>query len=65
LDLDEPPNHLVLKHHLGVYHLHNGEGAFFAFKKWSIIDVLAHLYIMFLENGPLAMMQVGLIRNAM
>jgi hypothetical protein len=35
------------------------------FKKWDVVDVLAHLYIAFLENGPFTMMQIGLVRNAM
>jgi hypothetical protein len=41
------------KHHLCIHHLQNGEGTFVAFKKRFLVDMLAHLYALFLENKPL------------
>jgi hypothetical protein len=41
------------------------EGTFVALKKRFLVDVLAHLYAPFLENGPLAKMQVGLVLLAL
>jgi hypothetical protein len=65
LDVDGPPIHLLPKHHLGIHHSQNGEEAFIALKKRGVVDVLAHLYIQFLENWPFTTMQVGLVRLAM
>jgi hypothetical protein len=48
-----------------MHYLRNGEGAFVVFKKWGVVDVLAHIYTLFFENGPFAMMQIGLVHIAM
>jgi hypothetical protein len=65
LDLDDLPIHLLPKHHLGEHHSCNGQGVFIVLKKFGVVNVLAHLYTPYLENGPFAMMQIGLVRNAM
>jgi hypothetical protein len=65
LDVDGLPIHLLPKYHLGIYHSRNGKRAFIGFKKFGVVDVLAHLYTLSLENGPLAMVQIGLVCNVM
>jgi hypothetical protein len=65
LDVDGHPIDPFPKQHLCIHHSQNGEGTFVAFKKRFLVDVLAHLYAPFLENRPLAKMQVGLIRLAL
>jgi hypothetical protein len=65
LDVDGCPIHSLPKYHLGIHHSCKGEGVFIALNGIGVVDVLVHFYTSFLENITIAMMQIGLVGNAM
>jgi hypothetical protein len=65
LNVDGCPIHSLPNHHFGIHHLRNRKGAFVVLNGRSVVDVLAHLYTLFFENGTIAKMEIGLVGNVM